>query len=156
MPNTRDIVRRIKSVKSTAQVTRAMQMVASSKMGKAQAAALAGRPYGQLLNRVLGEVLPHAGDFTHPLMERREVRKRLVLAITTDKGLCGALNSNLMREAAKFDPEFTLFAAAGRKGAQALARLRRKLVAEFHYRDTPTYAESRAIGQFAINHFLKG
>lgn len=130
MPSTRDIQRRIKSVKSTAQVTRAMQMVASSKMGKAQASALAGRPYADLMNRALGMVLPHIGDYVHPLMERRVVSKRTVILVTADKGLCGALNGNVIRETGKFDTATTQFIAAGKKGAQALARTRRQLVAE--------------------------
>src|SRR5512138_1439097 len=103
MPSTRDIRRRIKSVKNTAQITKAMQMVASSKMRRAQQAALAGRPYAAMMNEVLGNVTVDAGDFEHPLMEKREVRKRCVIVVSTDKGLCGALNSNLMREAARLD-----------------------------------------------------
>src|SRR5882724_4378427 len=103
MPSTRDIRRRIKSVKNTAQITKAMQMVAASKMRKAQQSALAGRPYAQLMNEVLGEVAGSTTDFSHPLMEAREVRKRAVIVVSSDKGLCGGLNSNLMREAAKFD-----------------------------------------------------
>src|SRR6516162_10099443 len=103
MPSTRDIRRRIKSVKNTAQITKAMQMVAASKMRRAQQAALAGRPYAALMNEVLGNVTFYAGDFTHPLLERREVRKRCVILVGTDKGMCGALNSNLARETAKFD-----------------------------------------------------
>ena len=156
MPSTRDILRRIKSVKSTAQVTRAMQMVASSKMGKAQAAALAGRPYALLMNQVLGELLPHLGDFVHPLMERREARKRAVIVVTTDKGLCGALNSNLMRETARFDPATTEYVAAGKKGAQALGRAKLNLIAEFHYKDSPSSSEARAITKLAIKSFLEG
>jgi F-type H+-transporting ATPase subunit gamma len=66
MPSTRDIRRRIKSVKNTAQITKAMQMVAASKMRRAQQAALAGRPYATMMNGVLAEVTHHAGDFTHP------------------------------------------------------------------------------------------
>src|SRR5258705_12356912 len=102
MPSTRDIRRRIKSIKNTAQITKAMQMVAASKMRRAQQAALAGRPYALLMNSVLSEVSFHAGDFTHPLMEKREGTRRAVILISTDKGLCGGLNSNLMREVAKF------------------------------------------------------
>src|ERR1044071_7091317 len=109
MPSTRDIRRRIKSVKNTAQITKAMQMVAASKMRKAQQSALAGRPYASLMNEVLAEVTFNAGDFTHPLSEKREIRKRGVIIISTDKGLCGALNSNLMREASKFDKATTVF-----------------------------------------------
>src|SRR5436305_15250195 len=99
MPSTRDIRRRIKSVKNTAQITKAMQVVAASKMRRAQQAALAGRPYATLMNSVLAEVTHHAGDFTHQLLEKRDVRRRVVIVVSTDKGLCGALNSNLMREA---------------------------------------------------------
>src|SRR5882757_6405786 len=107
MPSTRDIRRRIKSVKNTAQITKAMQMVAASKMRKAQQAALAGRPYATLMNRVLGEVTGSTGDFTHPLTEKREAPKRALIVVSTDKGLCGGLNSNLMREASKFDRNTT-------------------------------------------------
>src|SRR5262249_13841161 len=115
MPSTRDIRRRIKSVKNTAQITKAMQMVAASKMRRAQQAALAGRPYATLMNSVLAQVTYHAGDFSHPLTEKREVTKRGIVIVSTDKGLCGALNSNLMREAAKFDRNTSVFITAGRK-----------------------------------------
>lgn len=154
MPSTRDIRRRIKSVKNTAQITRAMQMVASSKMRKAQQAALAGRPYAALMNRMLAEVTHHAGDFTDPLLEVREVRKRAVVLVSTDKGLCGALNSNLFREAAAYDVRTTLFVTAGRKAAQFVARTRRSLAAEFTYKDTPQFAEARAITRFVRDLFV--
>jgi len=156
MPSTRDIRRRIKSVKNTAQITKAMQMVASSKMRKAQLAALAGRPYATLMNQVLGAVSAGAGDFTHPLMETREGGKRAVVIVSTDKGLCGALNSTLLREAVRFDKESTVYIAAGRKGAQFVSRTRRQLAAEFNYKDNPLFAEARAISRFAQDLFLKG
>jgi F-type H+-transporting ATPase subunit gamma len=157
MPSTRDIRRRIRSVKSTAQITKAMQMVASSKMKKAQDAALAGRPYAVLMNSVLGEVLEHsAGDFSHPLMEKREVRNRAVIVVSTDKGLCGALNSNLARELIKFDPQTTVFVTVGRKASQFIARTRRQLAAEFSYSDTPRFPEARAISRAVREMFLKG
>jgi F-type H+-transporting ATPase subunit gamma len=156
MPSTRDIRRRIRSVKNTAQITKAMQMVAASKMRKAQQSALAGRPYAALMNEVLANVTVRAGDFSHPLMERREVSKRGVILISTDKGLCGALNSNLMREAAKLDKSTTVFISAGRKGAQFLARTRRNMAAEFTYKDAPLFSEARAICKFARDLFLKG
>ncbi|HTD68642.1 MAG TPA: F0F1 ATP synthase subunit gamma, partial [Candidatus Limnocylindria bacterium] len=79
MPSTRDIRRRIKSVKNTAQITKAMQMVASAKMRKAQMAALAGRPYATLMNNVLAAVTAGAGDFTNPLIEKRDVKKRALI-----------------------------------------------------------------------------
>jgi len=156
MASSRDIRRRIRSVKSTAQITRAMQMVAASKMRKAQQAALAGRPYADAMNRLLAELLPACVDFAHPLMERREGGKRCVILVSTDKGLCGALNSTLFREAMKFDKDTTVFIAAGRKAAQFLARARRPLLAEFSYKDAPLFSEARAISRFAQEGFLRG
>ncbi|HXJ60061.1 MAG TPA: ATP synthase F1 subunit gamma [Candidatus Dormibacteraeota bacterium] len=156
MPSTRDIRRRIKSVKNTAQITKAMQMVASSKMRRAQQAALAGRPYAVLMNEVLKAVSENAGDFSHPLMEKRPVRKRAVILVSTDKGLCGALNSNLLREATRIEKENTVYICAGRKGSQFIARTRRQMVAEFTYKDSPAFSEARAISRFAQEMFLKG
>jgi len=156
MPSTRDIRRRIKSVRNTAQITKAMQMVAAAKMRKAQQAALAGRPYATLMNEVLAEVTKDQSDFTHPLLEQRDGTRRCVILVSTDKGLCGSLNSNLLREAARFDKETTLYVTAGRKGAQFIARTRRKLVAEFTYKDTPLFSEARAISRFVQDLFLKG
>jgi F-type H+-transporting ATPase subunit gamma len=101
-------------------------------------------------------VTTHAGDFTDPLLEVRDVRQRAVILISTDKGLCGALNSNLFREAAKFDARTTVFITAGRKAAQFVARTKRQLAAEFSYRDTPQFSEARAIVKFARDLFLRG
>ena len=98
MPSTRDIRRRIKSVKSTAQITKAMRMVASSKMLKAQQGALNFRPFAAMAGEIMDHLSEDTGDYRHPLMEVREVRKRVVIVVSTDKGLCGALNSNLFRE----------------------------------------------------------
>jgi F-type H+-transporting ATPase subunit gamma len=156
MASTRHIHRRIKSVKNTAQITKAMQMVASSKMRKAQQGALAGRPYARAMNRMLAALAGSMLDFSHPLMERREVRKRCVILVGTDKGLCGALNSTLFREAAGFDKDTTVFITAGRKAAQFVARGRRQLAADFTYKDSPQFAEARAISRFAQDRFRAG
>src|SRR5216110_2043154 len=131
-------------------------MVAAAKMRRAQQAALAGRPYASLMNEVLAEVAANAGDFSHPLMETRDVRKRAVVVVSTDKGLCGALNSNLLREAAKFDKATTLYITAGRRAAQFVARTGRQLVGEFMYQDTPPFSEARAICRLAQDLFLSG
>jgi len=156
MPSTRDIRRRIKSVKNTAQITKAMQMVAASKMRKAQQAALSGRPYATLMNEVLSEVTTSGSDFSDPLMEKREVKKRAVILVSTDKGLCGGLNGNLMREAAKFDKNTTVYLTVGKKGSQFIARTKRNLSGEFTYKDAPLFAEARAVSKFARELFLKG
>jgi len=156
MPSLRDIRRRIKSIGSTAQITRAMQMVAASKMRKAQQATLVTRPFGQLLYRIQRGATTHAGDFTHPLMEVREVCKRGVIVVAADRGLCGSLNGNLFRVAAQFDPATTVYIAVGKRAAQFIARLRRQLAAEFTVTDSPRFAEARPIANFARDLFLKG
>jgi F-type H+-transporting ATPase subunit gamma len=108
------------------------------------------------MNSVLAQVSKNAGDFTHPLLEKREVKKRGVILVSSDKGLAGALNSNLVREAARFDKETTVYVAAGRKGSQFVARTKRKLAAEFTYKDSPMFAEARAISRFAQDLFARG
>ena len=156
MASTRDIRRRIKSVKNTAQITKAMQMVAAAKMRKAQQAAIVGRPYAALLNVMLAEAAVGAVGFNHPLMEARAVKKRLVIVVSSDRGLCGGLNGNLFREVVKLDKNITIFVTAGKKAAQFIARTKRSLAAEFTYKDTPQYAEARAISKAVQAMFLKG
>jgi F-type H+-transporting ATPase subunit gamma len=155
--NTRDIRRRIKSVKNTAQITKAMQMVAASKMRRAQASALAGRPYADALNRVLRALQAAvAHDASHPLLAKREGGKELVILISTDKGLCGGLNTNLFREAGKYDIAKTVFVSVGRKGMQFLGRSKATVLADFVLKDNFVFLESKAVSKFAIEKFLAG
>ena len=156
MANTQDIRRRIKSIRNTAQITKAMQMVAASKMRKAQQHALAGRPYSELMNRVLVSLKSRTDPLLHPLLQIRPTKKELVLIISTDKGLAGALNTNLMREAANFDSAKTVFVTAGRKARQFVARTRRELLADFELKDSPTILETKAISKFCLEKFLSG
>jgi F-type H+-transporting ATPase subunit gamma len=155
MHSLHDIRRRIRSIEGTAQITKAMQMVAASKMRKAQESVLAGRPFARLVYRIQREATARSIDFRHPLLEVRTVRKRAVILIGADKGLCGALNSNLFRLVSQFDPASTVFVTAGRKATQFIARTRRQLVAEFAYGDEPTYVEAQAIASLARDLFLK-
>jgi F-type H+-transporting ATPase subunit gamma len=154
MPSTLDIRRRIRSVKNTAQITRAMQMVAAAKMRKAQAAAIAGRPYEEALDRVLGALAGHVDPIEHPLFRQHEVKRELIILITTDKGLCGPLNTNLFREVANTHPAQTEFFGIGRRGNQFLARTRRNLVADFQVSETPLFKEIRPIARLAVERFL--
>jgi F-type H+-transporting ATPase subunit gamma len=156
MLSPRELRRRIKSITSTAQITRAMQMVAASKMRKAQQTTLMTRPFAQLLYRIQRHATTHAHEFTHPLLEVREVRKRAVILVGTDKGLCGGLNSNLFRMAAQFDPVTTVFIAAGKRGAQFIAQTHRQLAAEFSFTDSPRIDQARPIANFARDLFLSG
>ena len=156
MANTQDIRRRIKSIRNTAQITKAMQMVAASKMRKAQQHALAGRPYSELMNRVLVSLKSRTDPLLHPLLQIRPTTKELVLIISTDKGLAGALNTNIMREAATYDTEKTVYVTAGRKARQFVARTRRELLADFELKDSPTILETKAISRFCLEKFLNG
>ena len=154
--STRDIRRRIKSIKNTAQITKAMQMVASSKMRRAQQAALAGRPFSDRLNMVIASVRNRVDLGSHGLLEEREVERELVVTISTDKGLCVALNTNLLRETAKFDPAKTDFVTVGRKSRQYLSRLKRSILADFEMPDNPTFKDTKLISAFCIEQFLAG
>ena len=156
MASTRDIRRRIKSVKNTSQITRAMQMVAASKMRRAQQSALKGRPYSDLLNQVLASLKQRVDPMVNPLLAVRPVRKRCVLLLSSDKGLCGALNTNLMREVAKLDTQSTSFVTWGRKARQFIGRTKRNLIADFEQKDNPKFADARAIGKTLTEMFLKG
>src|SRR5205085_2690577 len=107
MASTREIRRRIRSISNTAQITKAMQMVAASKMRKAQQAAVEVRPFAQMFYRIQRTATTRAIDFKHPLLDVREVRRRAVILVASDKGLCGALNSNLFRLVGRYDPHST-------------------------------------------------
>jgi len=154
MANTQDIRRRIKSIRNTAQITKAMQMVAASKMRRAQQHALAGRPYAALMNKVLVSLQKRTDSTLHPLLQIRDVKKELVLIISTDKGLAGALNTNLFREAANFDQTKTVFVVTGKKARQFVARTKRELLADFELKDSPSFVETKAVSKFCTEKFL--
>jgi F-type H+-transporting ATPase subunit gamma len=154
--NTQDIRRRIKSIRNTSQITKALQMVAASKMRKAQNLALSGRPYASLMNRVLVSLQQRTDSKLHPLLQIREVKKELVVVFSTDKGLAGPLNTNLFREVAKFDLEKTSYVVSGAKGRQFIARTRRDMLADFQLKDAPTFVETKDIARFCIEKFLNG
>ena len=133
-----------------------MQMVAASKMRKAQDAATSVRSFVRLLYAMQRAAVTNADDFEHPLLLKRPITKRAIVLISSDRGLCGALNSNLFRLAAEYDPASTRFITGGRKAAQFVARTRRQLAAEFAYGDTPRFPEARAMAAMARDLFLKG
>jgi len=156
MASTQDIRRRIKSIRNIGQLTKAMQMVAASKMRRAQQSALAGRPYAALMNKVLVSLQQRSDHKLHPLLQVREVKKELVLIISTDKGLAGSLNTNLLREAARFEMEKTGYVVSGRKARQFVARTKRELLADFELKDAPAFIETKPIAQFCTEKFLSG
>lgn len=158
MPSTRDIRRRIKSVKNTAQITKAMQLVAAAKMKKAQDQAANGRHYAELLNKVLVNLKENAEEGTHPFFAEGKGDKTLVLLIASDKGLCGALNTNLFKKllTTDFGAGEVEYVTIGKKSVQVINRLRRTLLADFPIKDPAKFAEVRSVGRFLQEKFLTG
>ena len=160
MPNLRDIRRRIKSVKNTRQITRAMQLVSSSKMKRAQDAAVAGRPYALLLADLLdtvGEKLNLSGaTIEHQFFEKREVKTRGILILSTDKGLCGPLNTNLFRKVVEEVKGDAKFIAVGRKATQFISRSQRDLIADFTISDKASFSEIRPMLKLMIDAYISG
>jgi F-type H+-transporting ATPase subunit gamma len=156
MANLRDIRRRIKSVKNTAQITKAMQMVAATKMRRAQLAAIALRPYASRLDDMAAHIYAGIGDneVSHPLIQKRAGNgKTAVIVLTSEKGLCGPLNTNLLRDVIRNDDPNKVYISVGRKGRQVLARLKKNLLADFELKDSPTFADSKAISRFVLQKF---
>jgi F-type H+-transporting ATPase subunit gamma len=160
MPSERDLRRRVRSVKNIRQLTRAMQLVAASKMRRAQEAVLASRPFEQKLRSVLNELAPYADPELSPLLRRRmPIQRVAVVLITTDRGLVGPMNVNLLRTALRFaqaQPDAG-YVAVGRKGIGSLRRLRAPLIAEFpNIPDRPTTNDTNVIARVAVDEFVSG
>lgn len=159
MPSERELRRRAKSVKNIQQVTRAMQLVAASRMRRAQQSVLASRPYEEKLRSVLNDLAPYADPEISPLLRRSTVGRVLVVLVTSDRGLVGALNVNLIRTALRFAQQQpgAGFVTVGRKGTSAIRRLRLPLVAEFtNLGDRPTTADTNIIARVAVEEFTSG
>ncbi len=135
MASLREIKRRIRSVRNTAQITKAMQLVASAKMRRAQELALKGRDYISALANVFKHLEENINECSSPLMEMREEGKSLVIVINTDRGLCGGLNSNLMRSIMQECPADADYVTIGAKLNPQLVRLNRNLKASFSLKD---------------------
>jgi F-type H+-transporting ATPase subunit gamma len=162
MPTLRQIRRRIRSIQNTAKVTRAMEMVAATKMRRAQQATLAGRPYAQRIQELTGHLAaqPLREEEVPPLLRQRPVRRVEVVLLTPDRGLCGALPANLNRTALRFLLEQTAptsVIAVGRKGRDFMARYRRDLRAVFTgLGDRPTVAALSPIVRLVVDDFTSG
>lgn len=154
MPNLKDIKSRIKAVKSMSKLTRVMNMVAISKMKKAQHTTASGIPYADMLNGILNEVTARSGTYKHPLMEKRPMNRKLVVVVGSNKGLCGALNTNLFRECIKYDSDNAFFISVGAKAAQFLKKTKRNFLVDFSYSDPPNLSEARMICRFIVQLFL--
>lgn len=155
MASTRDIRRRIKSVKNTRQITKAMELVAASKMKKAQQAALAGRPYAELMARMLSALGDRVDEAQHPFLVRREVKTRGIILVTSDKGLAGPLNANLFKLVTEIKTP-AKYAVIGRKGAQFIARTHRNLLADFSVTDRVAFAEVKVVAEYMVKQYTEG
>ena len=155
MANTRDIRIRIKGVKSTRQITRAMQMVATSKMKKAQDSAKSGRPYALLLADIIVSIADEFLEVTNDYFMERPVKHRGILVIGTDKGLCGALNANLFRMLSEVDSS-AKFVSIGKRATQYLSRTHRDLLADFSLPDKPTFSDVKKVVEFLLRNYNDG
>lgn len=160
MANLRDIRRRIKSVKNTRQITRAMQLVSSSKMKRAQDSAIAGRPYSLILANMLNTVsnaYKISGEtIEHPFFQAREVKRRGIILLSSDKGLCGPLNTNLFRLITDEVKEDALFFSVGKKGAQFVQREGLDLEASYEVSDKAETHEVGCLAEMAIEAYKSG
>lgn len=162
MANVRTLRRRIRSVQNTAKITKAMQMIAASKMRRAQQATLSGRPYEEKLRGVLADLAAQPMDMeeVHPLLQHRDVRNIQLIHITPDRGLCGGLNGNLNRASGKFilDQSATVSVIAiGRKGRDFMTRSGRDVQAVFSdMGDRPNITDITPVSHLAIEGYVTG
>ncbi len=156
MANLRDIKRRIKSVRNTSQITKAMQMVASAKMRRAQELALKGRSYISALANVFKHLQDTISEGGAELMARRTTGKPLIIVVNTDRGLCGGLNSNLLKEVLVSCPAEADYVTIGAKLNPQLTRCGRNLIASFSLGDTFGEAELKPILDFIRKGFTDG
>ena len=163
MPSQREIRRRIGSARKNKQITRAMQFVAASKLRRAQETTLASRPYRETLDEVIADLAAVLSGDDHPLLAERDfgqAHNRLIILITSDRGLAGALNTNTIRHAAREiteHPGDLKVAAVGRKGRDAMRRARVPIAAYFEgFGDRPTFADTLPIARLVSDDFVAG
>ena len=161
MPAFRDIVRRIDSIKNTQKITKAMQVVAATRLRRAQAAVQATRPYADKMVEVLQTVGERASEYKHPFLIRREGKRAVMILVTTDKGLAGAINVNNIRAATRYMqenyPDQPRYVTLGRKGRDFLLRFRRDVIAEVsNLPDRPSQGQVLPAVTVALDEYAKG
>jgi len=162
LANTRLIRRRIRGVQATAKITRAMEMIATLKMRRAQERGLAGRPYSDKITQVLADLaaLPGEAKVLHPLLQSRPVAKIAVVHITPDRGLCGGLNAGINRKTASLILEQSVpvtLINVGRKGLEFMRRYQRDIRAEFsRLGDRPSLLDTLPISRIIIDDYTNG
>ena len=162
MISTRILRRRIHTVENTAKICKAMEMIATAKMKRAQDQARAGRPYAEKISEVIADLAihPQIGEDSHPLLQNRETKKIAIVHFTTDRGLCGGLNANLNRVIGTFISEqivpVTLI-TVGRKGRNFMLRAGQTIRAEFTgIKDRPSLQDTLPISRVVIDDYSSG
>jgi F-type H+-transporting ATPase subunit gamma len=161
LPSVRDLRNRIRSIQNTQKITKAMQVVAATRLRRAQQQALSARPYAEKMVEVLQTTSDRAREYRHPFLERREGDRAVMILVTTDKGLCGALNVNNIRAATRYLNEHhrqhQRFVTIGRKGYSFLARFRRDIIADASgLSDRPSVSEILPVITVALQEYMEG
>jgi len=162
MASTQILRRRIRSIQGTAKICRAMEMIATARMRRAQEQATAGRPYAEKISQVIADlaVEPKVNRGVHPLLQKREIKKIAIVHIASDRGLCGGLNANLNHLVASFILGQTvpvMVVAVGRKGRAFMLRTEQNIRAEFTgISDRPTLLETLPISRVIIGDYSNG
>ena len=160
MPSLRDLRRRIRGVQNMRKITKAMELVAAARMRRAQERVLAARPYSDEIASIMTELMRRSPQYEHPYLQVRDVEKRLIILVTGDRGLCGALNSNnirlAVREAAN-SPVPVSYVTIGRRGRDVIKRLHRDLAADQSMLgDRPTMGDVLPAARVAMEQFEAG
>lgn len=162
MPTLREVQKRIRSVINTRQITKAMEMVAAAKLRKAQMRIMQVRPYSEKLSTILSHLSEAAsGELVHPFFEKREVKKRTLVLVTSDRGFCGSFNSNLIRKANKWlgdqNKEDVELVLVGKKSNDYFKRRDWNIVETFmDWSGNLDYAKARSLVDLLTKRFLDG
>ncbi len=156
MAQIREIKRRIRTITNTAKVTHAMELVAAAKLRKAQEKTLSSRPYTNTLSQIINQLQSKSSEKRHQLLTAGRGNWQMVILLTSDRGLVGGLNLNVIREIAKFEYENLKFVTVGKKGTSLAARLNKEILASFLSDEQPFLDLSRTLLRLAVGAFLTG
>lgn len=154
MAQIREIKRRIRTITNTAKVTHAMELVAAAKLRKAQEKTLSSRPYTNTLSQIINRLQSKSSEKRHQLLTTGRGNWQMVILLTSDRGLVGGLNLNVIREIAKFEYENLKFVTVGKKGTSLAARLNKEILASFLSDEQPFLDLARTLARLAVGAFL--
>ena len=160
MASMRDIKRRRESVQSTGQITKAMKLVSSVKLQKAKVGAELSKPYFHTMYETVADMIARSGQLSHPFLKKSESDKKAVIVITSNRGLAGGYNSNVVKLVThdeRFKKENTLIYAVGTKGRDTLMRQGYEIAGDYsEAMNEPLYSDATGIGKDVLGKFVKG